>query len=605
MAEQTKLDKLTHPEYTANIGQWLKYWHAYAGGRDFIMMYLKRYSKRETKRDFDNRLDVTYNPGDSKSAIEDVRDALLCHLHEVERAGDPRYLEMMKEDVDTFDSSMTTFIGEEVLPRLLTQSKVYVCVDAPKQVTMPVEGRPPTRADELPGMPYLWTFTAEQCKSWTYDDDGELFAVLIELLVDVVDPITGLTTGTERQFRYMRRLAPGESVPGTTIVGPGTLVEIYDHKGDFKSAMKLEIPRLPVAEFRISQSLMTDMADMQIALMNLCSTDMAFLFRGNFPLYTEQFDPATAIIKPRGEKRFTTGTDQNRDRVDTLDPLDDVDNGQGVGSQKGRRYTKGVERPGYVAPPTANLTASMDKQADISKRIRAACDLALTSLSVAAVQQSGESKKQDRVGLSAGLRYIATQLESGERTVCELVHLYLGANPEIGGVDYPDEYKDTSDEERAAELDRLVKARGAVRSATYQKEMSKQIIESQLEGEVDEQVLIAAKAEVDAAIPMDESVERAAMVKADVEALLVSKSTASTIRGYPPGETDAVSSEAAKAADQRAGFGTGSTGMIGMMLPEERELMRKRAAGKLEEPAKVEDEDETDDEETGEGAAAN
>jgi len=188
--DKNKVNKLTHPEYCRNIGSWVKYWMAYQGGKEFIDLYLTRYSKRELKKDYDRRKEISYNPGDAKDAVNDVRDALLTHMHGVQRTGDPRYLTMISQDVDTFRSSMTTFVGTEILPRLLTQEKVYVFVDAPPQPGDTVDGEdateekpsrtvPITRAEETQDLPYLWTFTAEQCKSLTYDVERRLPAVTI------------------------------------------------------------------------------------------------------------------------------------------------------------------------------------------------------------------------------------------------------------------------------------------------------------------------------------------------------------------------------------------------------------------------------------------
>lgn len=543
-----EVEKLTHPEYRLMVSEWLKYWMSYEGGKRFIQTYLKRYSKRESKRDFDNRCDVTYNPPDAQSALNDVRDALLTHMHEVKRTGDERYVQMMDEDVDTFRSSMTTFVGSEILPRLLSQGKTFVFVDAPPAEDRPVDPSlpPPTRAEEPSQLPYLWAFHAEQCLSWTYDDDGRITACLIELLVDTVDPATGLTTGVSKEYRLLKLLADGE-VHGA-VVGPGVAVVVFDKDGKVKSSQLLDLDRVPVVEFKIAQALMTDIADMQVSLMNLASTDMAFLFRGNFPLYVEQYDPATAVIAPTARKKRETSGAQNRDT-----DLDDTDGrGSSVGVSTGRRYAKGVERPGYVSPPTENLRASMEKQDKIAQGIRAALDLALTSLSVAAVQQSGESKKQDRVGLSAGLRYIATQLENGEREINDIVHMYLGASLDLGTVDYPDEYDDPDESERAAQLERLKASRTAVRSATYQREMSKRIAESQLTGVTDELTLEQIKREIDAAPWFDESKERAEIVASDVRDQLVSRETGAALRGYEPSEVSKRLAEEEVAADSRA-----------------------------------------------------
>ena len=551
-ASKMEIGKLKHPEYMSFVREWMKFWAAYQGGQQFVSAYLKRYSKRESKRDFENRISVTYNPPDSQSAMNDVRDALLTHMHEVTRSGDPRYVAMMESDVDTFRSSMTTFVGTAILPRLLSQGKVFVFVDAPPasaapQVT-PAEsgGKPLTRAEEEKQLPYLWAFHAEQCLSWTYDDRGRMTSALIELLSDVVDPYTGLTVGAQKEYRLLKLLQPGEMVGNVT--GPGVVVVITSADGTVKSINLLDLDRVPIVEFRIAQALMTDIADMQVALMNLTSTDMAFLFRGNFPLYTEQYDPATAIIAPTARKKRELTDTQSRDIE-----LDDTDGrGSSIGGNTGRRYTKGLQRPGYVSPPTENLRASMEKQGKIGQSIRAALDLAMTALSVAAVEQSGESKKQDRVGLSAGLRYIATQLENGEREINDIIHLYLGERTIEGTVEYPSEFSEPDAAERDAELKRLQESRAAVRSETYQREMSKRIAESQLTGITDEETLEEIRTEIDEALWFDESTSRAGIVNNDVREQLISRETGAILRGYDADETAKRLAEQEVAADSRA-----------------------------------------------------
>jgi len=540
-----EINKLKHPEYLAFVPEWLKFWLSYQGGKQFVMSYLKRYSKRESKKDFENRMSVSYNPPDSQSAMNDVRDALLTHMQEVVRVGDPRYIEMMENDVDTFRSSMTTFVGTEILPRLLAQGKVFVFVDAPP--TGPLPATPsalPTRAEDPAQLPWLWAFHAEQCLSWTYADDGRITSCLIELGSDVVDPYTGLTIGISKEYRLLKLLGPGEEFGPYT--GPGVGVATTSADGTIKRMDILNLKRVPVVEFKIAQALMTDIADMQVALMNLTSTDMAFLFRGNFPLYTEQYDPATAVIAPTGRKKRELSGAQNMDTE-----LDDTDGrGSSIGSNTGRRYTKGVERPGYVSPPTENLRASMEKQAKIGQSIRAALDLAMTALSVAAVEQSGESKKQDRVGLSAGLRYIATQLENGEREINDIVHLYLGVTPN-GTVEYPDKFTEPDEAEQDAQLKRLQDSRASVRSATYQRELSKRIAESQLTGETDDDTMKKIFAEIDAAPFFDESLGRSQIIASDVRERLISRGTGALLRGYSIDEVSKRLAEEELNADSR------------------------------------------------------
>jgi hypothetical protein len=552
---------LRHPEYVTYGKRWHKWRLTYEGGQDFMDEFLLRYSKRETPSDFKERRQITYNPNHAKSVINIVRNAMVVKFPEIRRQGDPLYEEAMANDVDGKQSGMGTFLGVEVLPLLLAQGKRFIVLDAP-----PAQAGA-TQAQDA-GRPYMYAVGAEDVLAWTYADNGNtLTHVLMQEAADVAEPATGLVSGSTWRYRFMRLLEAGEQYAGLT--GPGVAVQLYDSEGKESSApVLLPLTRLPVVEIRLVESLMTDIADMQITELNLASTDAWFLFKGNFPIYTAQYDDNFAMIKPRAAKRTATtaGAEQVTNREEGLVAQDAAQNVQYAGVNTGVGYGKDLERPDYIAPPVSNLEVSMKKQDAIAQLIRVMVDLALTSLSVKALEQSGKSKEADRVGEEAGLAYISAVLEAAERTVADIYHELLGSKTPHS-VKYPTGYSVKTPEERRAEADSLAQLRTKVRSARYQKEIDKRIVELLLKPISEPAMIAAAQAEIEASAYFDDDAARSGVIQKDVLAGLVSKTTATALRGYPADEADAVLADEQLAADMLSGGPTIPPGLPGLQPP--------------------------------------
>jgi hypothetical protein len=171
----------------------------------------------------------------------------------------------------------------------------------------------------------------------------------------------------------------------------------------------------------------------------------------------------TGTIKQRGTKAKSTGTDD----YDTgeKDPGTESGNKQRrAGTGKGIGYKENMDRPDFIHPATDNLQASMNKQDALAKEIRVLVDLALVSLSVKAVEQSGKSKRADRIGEEAGLAYIGSALQTGERELAVIWHEMNGENASTANVIYPTDYSIKSLEERREEAKALRELRNACRS---------------------------------------------------------------------------------------------------------------------------------------------
>ena len=558
--DEPKLVDARHPEWTSMNKTWTKHRLTYNGGDEFIEAFLTEYSRREDSQDYEVRKQLTYNENHAGSLIDMIRNALMVKMPEVTRLGDPAYIEMVADNVDMRNSSMSTFIGLEVVPLLLSVGKRLVGIDAPAIYNSP--NAPRTRADDLgEGQPYVWAFDAEDLLSWSYDDNMDFVVTLNREDKDIVDPNTGLIVGSREQYRFMMRIDEGQAVAIPTpdgdtqvIPGPGVLVRVLDKDDkDLEFPVVLNIPKIPIIEFRLVDSLLTDISDMQIAHMNLGSTDMSFLFRGNFPIYTEQYDKNKATIKPLGSRRTVTALDNeisDRDRVVEEDQRPRV---REPGNQRGIRYATETERPGFIAPPTENLKASMEKQSTLAQNMRALLNLSLVSLTVKAAEQSGKSKEADRVGEEAALAYIASELETGERTISDFVHMFLGAPEAERDVRYPVGHTLKTAEERRAEADELGKQLSTIRSPSYRKALEKRIAEVLLKAQVTPEELVQIKKEIDEAVQFDDNKERADMIQKDVAAGILSREDAERLRMYPDGTSAAAQVERELEAERLTG----------------------------------------------------
>jgi len=549
-----ELSKARHPEYIDLSSEWIKWRLCYEGGTPFRNAFLERYSKREDPEDFNLRKKLTYIPAHARSAINIIRNALAVQLPDVERNGSERYKEYMATNVDGFNNSMTSFLVLDIIPLLLTQGKRFVVVDAPPAP----EGR--TRAEDY-GAPYYYTLNAENMLSWTYDEDGNFLAVLLELTRDKVDPNTGLTIGAEQIYRYMAYVdeAPTDECVEEGAKAPGVFVKTMDRTGKTVEPCRiLQVSRVPIVEFRLVASLMGEIAEHQISLLNLASTDMDFLWRGNFPIYTEQRKKGVQGIRARGTK---ANDDIEGTAEDTLRPSDTAagrEKKRRVGVNKGVQYIEGLERPDFISPGVENLKVSMEKQDVLIKDIRTLVDLALVSLSVKAVEQSGASKMADRIGADAGLAYIGRALESGERDLVELWHELNGeTNVEIQ-IKYPQNYTMKTEEERLNEAKKLSEMRSAVRSPMYQREIDKRVTTILLQPISTEREIKQVHIEIDKAPYFDDDKQRAEIVQKDATAGLVSNATASVMRGYDDAEAaKAALEEQQRLASVLAGSGEG------------------------------------------------
>lgn len=524
------ISDLKHPHYVLNQENWEKWRLSWLGGSRFKKRYLKKYSRREDDIDFAARAAISYVPAFAKAGIAEVKNSIFQRITDVTREGGSKaYTEAVAGidgGVDLLGSTMNAFIGRDVLPELLTMARVGIYIDMPE---MPPQASLAERGNKRP---YLYWYKAEDIRSWSMNDyrtgdPTEFRALLLRDSTYDIDAHWVLPYETTNRYRYMW-------------IGEDGYVHVrfYSQQGDpfeEEGELILTIKKIPFVLLELSDSLMSDIADYQIALLNLASSDMNYAIKGNYPFYTEQFDPRamSAHLKPAGG---APGQQQTQQTI--LDPLtssfmvnqEKVQDIR-VGVAQGRRYPFGMERPGFIHPSSEPLIASMQKQDQLKLEIRQLIHLAISALTPRLA--SAESKNLDNRGLEAGLSYIGLELEHAERRISEYWSLYESEKPAT--IRYPETYSLLSDEDRRQQADWLKEIIPTIPSLTYQREIAKRIVEITLGTKISTQVLASIKKEIDNSpvIHGDPKV-----IEMDVESGLVSLQTASEARGYPPGEVE-------------------------------------------------------------------
>lgn len=494
---------ILHPEYAASAFDWRKWRLAYCGGRDFIEAYLQKFTTRETDDNFRLRKQISYNPAFAKSAVNEIINSIHTRLVDVVReGGDDTYQQSITGKlggVDRRGSSMNNFLGKYVLPELLVMQKVGVFIDMPKNV-----GR--TKAETKGVHPYLYTYRRENILSWQFNDDNVLTSVLLS--DNIIKYENGLPSDTQEVRKYLK------------LVSDGVLYQVKAKNDDIIESGTLELTKLPFIMPELSNSLLCDIADYQIGLLNLASSDMAYGLNANFPFYTEQFDAKTA--SPHLKK----DTDEQTVKV---------------GAVQGRRYPTGVERPSFINPSAEPLRASMEKQSQMKEELRLLLHLTIANLQ-ASKQVSAESKSLDNTGLEAGLANIGLELQYFENQAAEIWAEYLG-NKTPATVKYPERWSLRNQDDINKEVESKTKTLESIPSLTYKKILSKQIVELTIGNRTPQAIIDKINQEIEKAPAIVSNHDN---LDADLEKGLVDAETASQIRCYPKGVVKTAQEEMAK-----------------------------------------------------------
>lgn len=504
----TRTNVSVHPDYLAEVSDWEKWRLAYEGGTHFLESFLERFSKRETNEDFEKRKKITPVATHAKAAVNEIVNAIFERISAVVRKDGPdTYQSAIKGTeggVDLQGRSMNAFIGRAVLPELLTMRKVGIFVDMPELLG-------PTLADKGKARPYLYTYRAEDIRSWDYRRNhelGELRAVLLRDWEYDLDP-NGLPIGVIASFRKLWLDEESGQVA----------VQFFDDAGNAEDPFLLELTRIPFVILEITNSIMSDISSYQVALMNMESSDVAFALTANYPFYTEQNDGLSNFQKIAKVDSDGKSTDSGSSDSEIK-----------VGTTVGRRYGKNVERPGFIHPSPEPFLASIEKQKRMKEDVRQLANLALSTIQPK--MASAESKALDQEGLQSGLAAIGLELERAERRVATLWSMYEGSKT-VAMVNYPERWSLRSEEDRRKDAKELTELAGSVPSKTFQKEITKRVARVLLEHKISPEDLEKIEKEVDS---NQFSTSDAEIIAMDLERGLVSLETASTARGYNPEE---------------------------------------------------------------------
>lgn len=504
---------LTHPNYNELLSDWTKWRICYEGGDYFVSSYLRKYSDSESDQEFEARKTVTYRPNHAKRAVDKIKNAIFQRLVDVKRVGGSESYQSaingLNGGVDMRGSTMNSFIGNKILPELLPMGKVAVFVD------MPRISKDSSAAEVAGKRPYLYFYPVEDVITWVPgdpDSQHDFKAVVLKDRIFEYDADTGLPNGETERYRHLK-LKDGK-----------VYCDIYNEKSEFQESVEMGISRIPVVFFELTDALMEDIADHQIALLNLASSDMSYLLTSNVPSYVEQYDPkveaVNALQAHAPANTVGAGTAEAARQSKARKVV--------LGHRFGRAYPVGTETPGYIAPPTEPVEVSMRKQNEIIDDIDKLLDLRMSSMSL-----TGEAKKQDKTGLEAGLSYIGLVLQLGESKVASYWNEYLGSKVADATIAYPTDYSLKTDLDRLEEAKALKDLKSAAPSKTYAKWMSKRIAHIQLEGRIPQDDLTK----------IDSEIENAPYLTSDIKDLqiahqegFVTADTASQAMGFMPGE---------------------------------------------------------------------
>ena len=537
MPDNIDLSTIIHPEYKRLRSQWSKWRVTYDGGQAFLNEYLKRFSTRENIPDYEDRKDISYSPSFAKSSLNEIKNSIFQRMQDITRKGStPSYMNAIEgrdKGVDRKNSTMNNFIGCTVLPEMISMGKVGVFVDMPSDVGV-------SQFEQVGKNPYIYIYRTEDILSWTMREDtnpDEFAALLVKQYVNILDPITRLPKDVELIYKYFT-------------VTPENTVQVVTYSEDSQqiSAVELKISKIPMVIFELSQSLLVDVADIQISLLNLASADMNYSFKSNFPFYTEQYDPRIVSGHLRQNNagfvnREVGETTSSTDRPGTSAAALTSKNQEIVtGATRGRRYPVNTERPAYIHPSSEPLEISMKKQEQLKHDIKELINLSVATL--VPRNTVNESLAVSDQSLEAGLSYIGQELEHGETKIANFWAMYENSSKQVT-IKYPTNYSLKDDEQRLKESEKLSKLRGEVSSMTYKKEITKQIANTLLSDKVELDTLTMIYNEIDAnEIPVQDS----ATIHQDIEDGLLSIETASEAKGYPKGEVEKAKKEHAERA---------------------------------------------------------
>jgi hypothetical protein len=532
-SQQRRIIDSRHPSFLVDYAEWEKWRLTYRGGRQYIDKFLEKIDRQEDSIDFQARKRMTPLPTFAKSALNDVRNSIFQRMRDiVRRDGSEQYLRAINgldNGVDFRGSTMNAFVGNTVLTELLIMGRCGVYVDSP--VISRDDGITPSLADvQATGFrPYLYLYQVEDILSWRCskpEDPSEFQALLLRDTCLDFDQDTLLPLQAFERFRLLWIDENDGLVRLQFLDGDGNAIDAAGNT--VTSPTKLNLNRIPFVMPSIGDSLLRDVSQQQIALLNLTSRDVAYALKANFPFYTEQRD-----LRGVGDHlKHNVNPDGTAESGGQPSHLREIQ----VGVTQGRAYDLRTDRPEFIHPSPEPLEASMKLQDKLEGQIRQLVNLAVSNL--ASSRQSAESKSFDNQGLEAGLSFIGLVLESTERRIADFWASYesdLPRSRRIATIKYPDRYSLKSDSERIKEAKELTELIQQTPSKAARKELWKSILT----------VLLGGRISVDSMNEIFSQIDKAGFTTSDpdtiiraVEAGLTGEETASLALGFDVGEVD-------------------------------------------------------------------
>lgn len=519
-----------HPNYLADAEDWRKWRLTYQGGRHYVTAYLKRFPKKEDLTEYSLRKEMTPIPSFASAAVDDIRNSIFQRLRDVVRRegseGYKRAIQGLDLGVDLRGSTMNAFMGMDVLNELLVMGRVGIYIDNP--VVVRSDGAQPSIADVQGIRPYLYLYQVEDIMAWRCakpENPSEFQALLLRDTCTNFDSDTMLPITAFERFRYLQLNPETGRVNMQFIDSDGNSITRDGHPTT--EVIELNLDRIPFIMPNIGKSVLTNVCQYQIALLNMVSNDVSYSLKANFPFYTEQRDSRNV----GNHLKHNVAPDGTAEGGGQQSHLREIM----VGATQGRAYDLKAERPGFINPSPEPLEVSMKLQEKFETNIRQLINLAVQSK---ASRASAESKSMDNQGLEAGLSFIGLVLESAERRITDLWASYESADKtkrKIAIVKYPERYNLKDDASRVKEASELAELIQSTPSKTARKEMWKNLVA----------VLLSGRVSVEKIDEINTEIENANFTTSDpdviiraVEAGLSGEETASLALGFAKGEIE-------------------------------------------------------------------
>jgi len=483
---QTRIIDSRHPNWLSNWTDWEKWRLTYQGGEEFRQKYLERFTSREDMQDFEARKRLTPIPSFAKAAINRIRNSIFQRMHDITRRdGTPSYqraIAGLDQGVDRRGSTMNAFLGIKCLTELLVMGRACVFVD---NSVIPGE----TLADVGSARPYLYPYQVEDILSWACtkpDEPSEFQSLLLRDTCLNCDPTTMLPLQQAQRFRLLW-ISPETGLVNLQFYSAEG--DPIDRDGNPGGPIELELTRIPFVLLDLGDSLIKDICNHQIALLNLVSSDVNFALKANFPFYIEQRD-----LRAVGSHLKQAA---NPDGTATAGGQTSHDNEITIGATRGRAYDIKAQAPAFINPSPDPLKASMDLREEIAQEITRLVNLGVEALGS---KMPAGVQALDSGGLEAGLSYIGLVLESAERKIAEFWATYeerIIARRRIATIKYPDRYSLKTDKDRIDEATSLSKLMSSVPGQTVKREISKSIMQALLGGKVGVETIAKINSEID------------------------------------------------------------------------------------------------------------